>query len=84
MNFKEWFIQEGYATGAKLGLYPPIDDAIGQYPPLYATPRASDFITYFDIQYGKNGLDSSGGLVHYHDQDPRIRKHNKVNRKSSL
>jgi hypothetical protein len=72
MKFKEWLL-EGFGTGAKIGLYPPIADALGQYPPLYVAPRASDFITYFDIAYGKNGLDSAAGLVHYHDKDPRIK-----------
>ncbi len=73
MRFREWFLQEGYRTGAKLGLYPPIDDALGQYPPLYATPRAADLITYYWIHYGSKGVDSSNGLVHYHDEDPRIK-----------
>lgn len=71
MKFKEW-LNEGYATGAKLGLYPPIADALGQYPPLYATPRAADLITYYYMQYGKKGVDSANGLVHYHDKDPRV------------
>jgi len=63
---------EGFSTGAKLGLYPPIEDALGQYPPLYATARAPDVITYIDIAYGKKGPTSKKGLVHYHDKDPRV------------
>jgi hypothetical protein len=43
-------------TGARLGLYPSIYDSFGQYPPLYVTPHAADFITYFDIEYGKKPL----------------------------
>ena len=41
MNFKKWLYSENYRTGAKLGLYPTIEDAIGQFPPLYATARAA-------------------------------------------
>ena len=78
MNFKKWF-NEGFNTD-RIGLYPPIADMLGQVPPLYAAARSPDLITYFDIAYGKNRLDSKNGLVHYHDQDPRIKKHAKVNK----
>lgn len=43
-------------TGARLGLYPSISDSLGQYPPLYITPHCADFITYYDMQYGKKPL----------------------------
>ena len=76
MNFKQWFNENFNRTGAKLGLYSPIDDAMGQYPPLYASPIAADFITYYNIQYpnGK-GLDDSNGIVHYgRDNNMKINK----------
>lgn len=72
MEFKKW-LAEGYRTGAKLGLYPPIEDALGQYPFLYGTARSADLITYIDIMYGKKGIDSKNGLVYYHEKDPRVR-----------
>ena len=81
MRFKEWLLNDGFATGAKLGLYPPIDDALGQYPPLYGIPRASDLVTYIDIAYSGKGPTSKDGIVKYHDKDPRITKgkrHGKV------
>lgn len=68
-NFKEWLAEEGYATGGKLGLYPPIDDALGQYPPLYATARIPDVITYIDIAYGKNGPPGEGGFIKHTAKD---------------
>lgn len=72
MRFKEFF--ESYRTGAKIGLYPPIDDALGQYPPLYATARAADAITYIDIAYnGKEPTSKKKGIIHYHDKDPRVK-----------
>lgn len=72
MRFKNWIKNEGYNTGAKLGLYPPIEDALGQYPPLYGTARSPDLVTYIDIAYGPKGPDSKDGFVHYHDKDPRV------------
>lgn len=66
-------MNEGFTTGAKIGLYPPIDDALGQYPPLYATARSADVITYIDIAYGSKGPTSKDGIVRYHDKDPRVR-----------
>lgn len=75
MDFKEFL--EGSGTGAKLGLYPDLADALGQYPPLYVTPRASDFITYFDIEYGKNPLKFwAPGIVNPEDMK-RIEKKSK-------
>ena len=64
-NFREWLAQEGYSTQGKLGLYPPIDDALGQYPPLYATARIPDVITYIDIAYdGKSPPGKDGFIKH--------------------
>ena len=74
------FLEDSMRTGAKLGLYPPIEDALGQYPPLYGIPGAADLITYIDIHYGKNGVTSKNGIVHYHDKDPRV----KLTRKTTL
>ena len=71
MRFKDW-INEGFGTGAKIGLYPPIDDALGQYPPLYATARSSDVITYIDIAYKGKAPSGKNGLIRYHDKDPRV------------
>ena len=65
MNFKKWFNENALRTGAKLGLYPPIEDALGQYPPLYAIPSAADLITYISIEYGKKGVPGKNGLVKY-------------------
>lgn len=70
MKFKEW-INEGFGTGCKLGLYAPLDDALGQYPPLYATARSADLITYIDLMYGAKGVKSKGGIVTYDEDDPR-------------
>lgn len=61
--FKEWLAEEGYATGGKLGLYPPIADALGQYPPLHAIARIPDVITYIDIAYGSKGPPGEGGFI---------------------
>lgn len=71
ITFKEW-LNESFRTGAKIGLYSPIDDALGQYPPLYGTPKAADLITYIDIAYKGKGPTSKNGIVRYHDQDPRV------------
>jgi len=62
---------ETFRTGAKLGLYPPLEDALGQYPPLYGTPRAADLATYIDIMYKGREPDGKNGLIRYHDKDPR-------------
>jgi hypothetical protein len=54
LQFKKWLLTENDTrTGARLGLYPSIYDNLGQYPPLYSTPIAADFIYYYDIFYGK-------------------------------
>lgn len=70
MKFKEWMLAEdAQRTGAKLGLYCDIDDAIGQYPPLYATPGAADFITYLYLKFGNKTLtDKQGFATHYSQQ----------------
>ena len=60
MNFKMWLNENEQRSTAKLGLYPDAMDALGQYPPLYNTPVAADFITYFSMDprrnLGKNGI----------------------------
>ena len=68
LNFREWLTQEGYSTQGKIGLYPTIDDAVGQYPPLYATARIPDVITYLDIAY-KDGLPGKGGFIKHTARD---------------
>jgi hypothetical protein len=71
-TFTEWLeLREGFSTGGKLGLYAPIDDALGQYPPLYATARIPDVITYIDIAYNGGVPKSKNGIVKY-DKDIRI------------
>jgi hypothetical protein len=68
MKFKTFMQLEGgsFRTGAKLGLYPPISDALGQYPPLYGTPKAADLITYLDIEYkGLDNVPGNNGLIWY-------------------
>lgn len=65
MRFKEWLQlnENDQRTGCKVGLYPAIYDSLGQYPPLYNTPTAADFITYFWINYGKKGLPGKNGII---------------------
>lgn len=67
MQFKEFLqLQEDSSrTGAKLGLYPPLDDSLGQYPPLYGIPSAADLITYIDIEFGKRGIPGKNGIIQY-------------------
>ena len=87
MNFKEWLAEEGYSTGGKIGLYAPIDDAIGQYPPLYATARIPDVITYIDIAFGGKGPPGKGGFIDPHDVGSIATyktKHSVLNHPSSL
>lgn len=91
MNFREWLIKEGYSTGGKIGLYSTIEDAIGQYPPLYATARIPDVITYIDIAYKGKGPPSEGGFIkrdkrELDGQSPAIYKlrHSVLNFPSSL
>lgn len=57
--------EDSTRTGAKLGLYPPIEDALGQYPPLYGIPSAADLITYIDIAFGKKGVPGKNGIIKY-------------------
>jgi hypothetical protein len=68
MKFKHFFqITENSArTGSKLGLYPPLVDALGQYPPLYGMATAADLITYIDIEFGgwKN-IPGKNGIIRY-------------------
>jgi hypothetical protein len=47
--------ENDFRTGAKIGLYPDIYDALGQYPPLYGIPKAADLVTYIFAKYGKSG-----------------------------
>lgn len=72
-TFTEWLsIREGFSNDrGKLGLYAPIDDALGQYPPLYATARIPDLITYIDIAYKGGEPKSKDGIVKY-EKDIRI------------
>jgi len=70
MRFKEWLLKENATrTGAKLGLYPPISDALGQYPPLYGIPVAADLITYIDIMY-KGKIPGKNGIIRYTGKQP--------------
>lgn len=64
-SFKIWLNENSNRTGAKLGLYPSIEDALGQYPPLYAMPSAADLITYFDIMYGAQNPLGSNGIIRF-------------------
>ena len=51
-TFLEWVKEKivlnenDFRTGAKIGLYPDIMDALGQYPPLYGIPKAADLAVY--------------------------------------
>lgn len=65
LNFKQWLLNEDdIRTGAKMGLYPSLVDSLGAYPPLYITPHAADFITYFGLEYDKKPLKSlKPGLI---------------------
>lgn len=67
MRFKKWLLENDQRTGSKLGLYAPISDALGQYPPLYGTPTAADLITYIDIQYKGKGVPGKNGIIKYPD-----------------
>lgn len=76
MNFKKWLLAENdLRTGAKLGLYPAIVDALGQYTPLYGTPGCADLVTYMYIQYGSKGPPGKNGIIRYGNDDPRHRQH---------
>lgn len=65
MNFKAWLQvnENAKRTGAKLGLYPDIEDLLGQYPPLYGMPTAADYVTYLDIKYGSKGPPGKNGIM---------------------
>jgi hypothetical protein len=65
-TFWTW-LENDFRTGAKLGNYPDIVDALGQYPPLYGTPKAADLITYLYLVYGEKGPDVVGGLYLPHN-----------------
>lgn len=68
MRFKDWLLSEnGTRTGAKIGLYAPIDDALGQYPPLYGTPSAADLITYIDIHFKGKPIPGKDGIIQYRE-----------------
>lgn len=55
MKFKEWLLlkENEQRSTAKLGLYPPLMDALGQYPPLYSAGIAADFVTYYYMDKDK-------------------------------
>lgn len=80
MKFKQWLQNENSSrTGAKLGLYPAISDALGQYPPLYGMPISADLITYIDIMYGVNNIPGENGIIRYKDNHPhKARNHKKT------
>ena len=66
MRFKDFINESGFRTSAKLGLYPPLEDALGQYPPLYGMSRAADLITYIDIEYkGVENVPGKNGIIRY-------------------
>jgi len=48
----------------------PVEDALGQYPPLYGIPGAADLITYIDIMYGVNNIPGKNGIIRYKDSHP--------------
>lgn len=69
-GFREWLMVEFDRGRVKLGLYAPMDNALGQYPPLYVAPRAADFITYYDIEYKGKGAPGKNGFIWYSDAYP--------------
>jgi hypothetical protein len=64
-SFRAWldtrFDENDFRSGAKIGLYPDIADALGQYPPLYGIPKAADLITYMSLVYGDKGPPTKDG-----------------------
>lgn len=62
LNFKKWLLTEG-GRGNKLGLYPPLADELGQYPPAYITPVSADFIYYYDKMFHTGIKDWGKGIV---------------------
>ena len=66
MNFKQWLLlQENSKSPYKLGLYPDLYDVVGQYPPLYNSPRAADYITYAVNYFGKTGAPPGKNGIHW-------------------
>ncbi len=63
------FFENEFRTASKLPNYPSLYGAIGQYPPLYGTPKAADLVTYIDICFGKNGVPGKNGYVWYNHHD---------------
>jgi hypothetical protein len=57
-------------TGAKLGLYPSISNALGQCPPLCGIPVATDLITYIDIMYGVKNMPGKNGIIRHTGKHP--------------
>ena len=48
----------------KIGLYPDLYDIVGQYPPLWGTPRSADYIYYVTKYFGPTGSPpSKNGIV---------------------
>jgi len=62
MTFKEWLLTES-KTQYQIGLYPDLYDIVGQYPPLYATPHAADFIYYYTNYIKNNPPKDKDGFV---------------------
>jgi hypothetical protein len=61
MDFREFLTEDN--SRAKLGTLPSLADCLGQYPPLYVSPKAADFITYFTIHYPDGIKMKSHGVV---------------------
>jgi hypothetical protein len=82
MRFKQFiqFTENSTRSGAKLGLYPPTMDALGQYPPLYNMASAADLITYIDIEFdGWKNVPGKNGIIRYTgDRKHRHHHHHKL------
>lgn len=63
MNFKHWLLLTEGNRGAKLGLYPPIADQLGQYPPAYIITTSADFIYYYDRMWPNGIKDWKKGII---------------------
>lgn len=66
-NILEWvknINENDFRTGAKIGLYPDIMDALGQYCPAYGMPKAADLITYLYLKYGDKGPYTKDGYYY--------------------
>jgi hypothetical protein len=75
MRFKKFMelTENSQRTGAKLGLYPNLMDALGQYPPQYGMASAADLITYIDIEFnGIKNIPGKNGIISY--EHPRHQK----------